>query len=205
MLAEIQRLRYDVYCIERGFLDRNNFPDARESDAYDDYAIQLVARNADGQVSGTARLVLDSELGFPLEAHASGLGHAFHSIERDRTAEISRLAVAKSGRQIPKAGHLRANPLVLFKLFREMCVESRRLGLDYWLASMEPTLQRLLRRLVGFEFIQIGDPMDYYGEVVPYMASIPDFIRTLERDRPDLYEYFGYGTLTGGTPIASPH
>ena len=86
-----------------------------------------------------------------------------------------------------------------------MCVESKRLGLDYWLASMEPTLQRLLRRLVGFEFIQIGEPMDYYGEVVPYMASIADFIRTLERDRPDLYEYFGYGTLTGGKPIASPH
>jgi N-acyl amino acid synthase of PEP-CTERM/exosortase system len=205
MLAEIQRLRYDVYCIECGFLDRNNFPDARESDAYDDHAIQLAAKNADGQVSGTARLVLDSPLGFPLEAHASGLGHAFHSIPRDRTAEISRLAVAKSGRQVPKAGHLHANPLVLFKLFREMGVESRRLGLEYWLASMEPALQRLVRRLVGFEFVQIGEPMDYYGEVVPYMASIADIIRTLERDRPELYEYFGYGTLSGGIPLASPH
>lgn len=205
MLAEIQRLRYDVYCIERGFLDRNNFPDGRESDAYDDYAIQLAARDADGQVSGTARLVLDSPIGFPLEAHARGLGHAFHSIPRDRTAEISRLAVAKSGRQVRKAGQLRAHSLVLFKVFREMCVESKRLGLDHWLAAMEPTLQRLLRRLVGFEFVQIGEPMDYYGEVVPYKASIADFIRTLERDRPDLFEYFGYGTLTGGRPLASRH
>ena len=205
MLADIQRLRYDVYCIERGFLDHNDFPDARESDAYDEHAVHLAAMGVDGQVSGTARLILDSPLGFPLETHARGLSDAFHALPRDRTAEISRLVVSKSGRRVGKAGQFRAHPLILFKVFREMCVESARLGLEYWLAAMEPTLQRLLRRLVGFEFIQIGDPMDYYGEVVPYMASIEHFIRTLERDRPDLFEYFGYGTLTCETPLAGRH
>src|SRR5688572_14080544 len=100
MLAEIQRLRYDVYCIERGFLDRSHFPDARESDSYDDYAVQLAATDANGRVSGTARLVLDSPLGFPLEAHAGGLDESFQILPRDRMAEISRLAVAKSGRSI---------------------------------------------------------------------------------------------------------
>ena len=204
MLAEIQRLRYDVYCIERGYLDHKQFPDARESDAYDGFSVHLAGRDVDGKVSGTARLVLDSPLGFPLEAHATGLSPEFLAVPRERMAEISRLAVAKAGRKPRKPGQLNADPIVLFKVFREICAHSTRLGLDYWLAAMEPTLQRLLRRLVGFEFVQIGDPMDYYGEVVPYMGSIEVFRQGIERDRPELFDYF-YGAPTSGTRPADRH
>ena len=200
MLAEIQRLRYDVYCVERGYLDGNDFPDDRESDAFDDYAVHLVATGVDGEVIGTARLVVDSPLGFPLEAHAASLYPVFHSLPRHRTAEISRLVVAKSGRNIQTTGRRRVHPVVLFKVFREICLESRRAGLHYWLAAMEPSLQRLIRRLLGFEFIQIGDPMDYYGEVVPYMGNIAEFRAIMERERPELFDYFGYsGVVTCGT------
>lgn len=197
MLAEIQRLRYDVYCVERGFLDGNAFPDDREWDAFDEFAIHLVATGTDGQVTGTARLVVDSPLGFPLEERAGGLGPAFDALPRHRTAEISRLVVAKSRRHVHKSGREsgreRVHPVVLFKVFREICIESRRAGLHYWLAAMEPSLQRLIRRCLGFEFVQIGEPIEYYGTVVPYMASIADFRATLLRDRPDIFEYFGYG------------
>ena len=209
MLAEIQRLRYDVYCIERGFLDRNDFPDDREWDAYDEYAVHLLATGADGQVTGTARLVVDSPLGFPLESHAHNLDPVFRTLPRHRTAEISRLAVAKSGRSIHKSGRQRVHPVVLFKVFREICVESERNGFHYWLAAMEPTLQRLLRRLLGFEFVQIGEPIEYYGQVVPYMASVAEFRATIERDRPDLFEYFGYAgapsDATFETQLAGQH
>jgi len=42
---------------------------------------------------------------------------------------------------------------------------------------MEPALERWLRRLVGIEFAPVGASMDYYGEVVPYGASILDVER----------------------------
>ena len=198
MLKEIQRLRYDVYCLERGFLDANDFSEQRESDAYDDHAVHCAAMDIEGQVSGTLRLVLDSPLGFPLEGHAQALDEQFRALPRDRTAEISRLAVAKNGRQLRKSGDFREYPLLLFQLFRDMNLESARLGLDYWLAAMEPTLHRLIRRLLGFEFVQIGPPMEYYGEVVPYVASIDAIARSLERRRPDLFEYFGFAGLMSG-------
>lgn len=193
MLTNIQRLRYDVYCLERQFLDATVFPDKQEFDAYDDSAVHCVAMDGEGEILGALRLVLDSPLGFPVEAHAQGLDEPLLGIPRARTAEISRLVVAKQPRPLRRAGG--SSPLVLFELFRQMNLESVRLGLEYWVAAMEPTLHRMLRRVLGFEFVQIGGPMEYYGEVFPYMARIADIGASLRRDRPDLFEYFGFAAF----------
>jgi N-acyl-L-homoserine lactone synthetase len=201
LAKEIHRLRFDVYCLERGFLDPAEFPDAEERDAYDQVAVQCAALDPAGRVSGTLRLVPDSEHRFPLEAHARRLDPAFRSLPRERTAEISRLVVARDGRTLREAGELLPYPMILFRLFREMNMQSARLGLDFWLAAMEPSLHRLLRRLMGINFVEIGPAMDYFGEVVPYMASIAGVARTLERSRPDLYEYFGFAALAAGREI----
>jgi N-acyl amino acid synthase of PEP-CTERM/exosortase system len=194
MLAEIQRLRYEVYCLERGYLDPQDFPDELESDFYDKFSLHCAVVEAEKQLSGTLRLVPDTPKGFPLESHAGGLDEAFHRIPRDRAAEISRLVVARHGRRLGQIGDLRY-PLILFPLFREMNLQSARLGLEYWLAAMEPTLHRLLRRLLGFTFVQIGEPMEYYGRVVPYMACIADIADTLRRQRPHLFRYFGFNEI----------
>jgi N-acyl-L-homoserine lactone synthetase len=195
MLTNIQRLRYDVYCLERQFLDATVFPDKREFDAYDDSAVHCVAMDGEGEILGALRLVLDSPLGFPVEDHTEALDVPMHGIPRARTAEISRLVVAKHPRPLrrPRVGG--SSPLVLFELFRQMNLESARLGLEYWLAAMEPTLHRMLRRVLGFEFVQIGGPMEYYGEVFPYMARIADIASSLRRDRPDLFKYFGFAAF----------
>jgi N-acyl amino acid synthase of PEP-CTERM/exosortase system len=195
MMADIQKLRYEVYCRERGFLDAKDFPEERESDAYDEASVHCAAVEGEGQVTGGLRLVLDSPLGFPLESRASGLDEAFHRIPRDRSAEISRLVVARHGRLLRHPAEFGSYPLILFRLFREMNLQSAELGLEYWLAAMEPTLHRLLRRLLGFAFVQVGKPMEYYGEVRPYMARIADVGERLEHQRPDLFVYFGFAEL----------
>jgi N-acyl amino acid synthase of PEP-CTERM/exosortase system len=203
MLTGIQRLRYDVYCLERQFLDAQTFSDKREYDAYDDSAVHCVAMDAEGEILGALRLVLDSSLGFPVEAHAVGLQDALHGIPRARTAEISRLVVARQPRPLRRRRADGSYPLVLLELFRQMNLESARLGLEYWLAAMEPTLHRMLRRVLGFEFVQIGGPMDYYGEVFPYLACIADVASALERDRPDLFDFFGFPAFGFGTADSS--
>jgi N-acyl-L-homoserine lactone synthetase len=189
-LEEIQRLRYDVYCNECGFLDGSNFPDEREQDDYDAVSVHCAVSDATGKVAGTARLVCDSGLGFPLEAHARRLDPVFYALPRGRTAEISRLVVAKSSRGY--LGESRPDPGVLFALFRELNRESAGLGLRYWIAAMEPTLSRLLRRLLRIDMVLIGEPMDYYGEVLPYLVPIEDAARRFRRTRPDLFSYFGF-------------
>jgi len=177
----VARLRYDVYCVERGFVDPAGCPEGCELDEYDRFSIPIAVEHG-SEVVAALRLVLDSPLGFPLEKRARELYPSYARMEPARTAEISRLVVARSHRDC------RA---LLLKLFKKMYARSVRLGLAYWLAAMEPALERRLRRLVGIEFTPVGRSMDYYGEVVPYAAAIPDVERTLEQHRPKLHAYFG--------------
>ena len=197
VLKEIQRLRYDVYCVECGYLAAEDFTEGRESDTYDDFSVHCAAAEAGGKLAGTLRLVLDSPRGFPLERHAGVLDAAFRAVPRGRTAEISRLIVARDGRRLLHTGELGEYSAVLFALFREMNLQSRRLGLDYWLAAMEPSLHRLLRRLLHFAFVPIGEPMEYHGLVVPYIVRIRDVATTLATKRPHLFRYFGFGESDG--------
>ena len=126
-------------------------------------------------------MVLDSPRGFPLEEHADGLLDTRPRVERERTGEISRLIVAADYR----AGTIR-QPLLLFGLFRHLYEECGRLDLGYLVAAMEGSLARLLRRL-GFPFLPLGDPISYFGEVVPYGATLvsmrPGYENILEYER----------------------
>jgi N-acyl-L-homoserine lactone synthetase len=166
VLDGIHRLRYQVYCIERQFLDLAAYPQGREQDEYDQYAVHFAATDPGGRVVGTARLVLDSPIGFPLERRRPRLFPEFQRLPRARTGEISRLILAHGHR----GGTIR-EPEILFGLFKALHDECRRLRLDYVLASMEPRLCRLLRRL-GFPFGPIGEVMDYFGPVTPYYAQL---------------------------------
>lgn len=160
----MQRLRYEVYCLEQHFVDAARCTDGRESDEYDLHAIHFAAATDRGEVVATLRLVLDSPLGFPLERRAPGLLGDRPPGERSHTGELSRLVIAPRYR----TATIR-EPLILFGLFRHLYEEAWRLDLDYLVAAMEGKLARLLRRL-GFPFVPLGEPISYYGEVTPYGA-----------------------------------
>ena len=160
-LAELQRLRYDVYCLEREFISPNRFPDRRERDDYDDAALHFAAW-IDGDLAGTVRLVPDSPVGFPMEQFApAGLTRSA-GLARERTAEISRLVLA---RQYRRSGTSTGSRL-LSELFRHGFDQGIQLGFDTLIAALEPTLLRLLTRL-GYVLKPIGSPFDWYGPVMP--------------------------------------
>jgi N-acyl amino acid synthase of PEP-CTERM/exosortase system len=190
MLAAIQQLRYEVYCLERHFIDPARFPDKREFDEYDPTSVHFATRDARGGIVGTLRLVLDSPLGFPMEAHAPHLFLGFGTVERSKVAEISRLIVTRADRRFERGETLRRHHRVLLPLFRDMYRKSLALDLEHWLAAMEPALHRLLETVMGLSFRPAGEPMDYYGQVVPYVAEIREMERSLERQRPALFAYF---------------
>jgi Acetyltransferase (GNAT) domain len=79
----IERLRYEVYCLECGFLDPADYLDRREQDEYDGYSVHLAGFNSEGDVIASLRLVRDSPLGFPLEAHSKELHPEFQDLPRD--------------------------------------------------------------------------------------------------------------------------
>ena len=195
-LGAIQRLRYEVYCLERQFRDAADCPDGREHDEFDPYSVHVYATDGSGAVAGTVRLIRYSPLGLPIERHGT-LSIPSRYTEAGEWAEISRLIVAKDARR--QKDH---QPLLLLELFGRTFEESRRLGMKYLVAAMEPALWRLLRR-VGFPFEPIGPAIDYFGTVVPYGATVdalePGYqkMRALQRQlaqkRPELAAKFQMG------------
>lgn len=208
---EVQQLRYAVYCLECKYLDAARYPNERETDEYDPYSVHFAATNERNEMVATLRLVRDSRLGYPLEQHAGSLSAEYRGLPRDKTAEISRLILARSYRRRANDGlygqelgnpekdaeaqaeatYRRSQyPLILFGLFKEMYLESVNMGLEYWVAAMESSLQRMLSKF-GLGLRQVGDPMSYYGEVIPYYASIRQLEEFVMGNRPDVFRFFG--------------
>jgi len=206
----VQQLRYSVYCVECKYLDASRYPSQRETDEFDPYSVHFAATNERQELVATLRLVRDSSLGFPLELHAEHLSADYRKLPRDKTAEISRLILARSyrrrandglyGQELggpPKDAEAQAEatyrrsqyPLILFGLFKEMYVESVNMGLEYWVAAMEAGLQRMLTKF-GLGLHQVGEPMSYYGEVIPYYASIRQLEEFVMNSRPDVFRFF---------------
>jgi len=203
MLAAIQELRYEVYCLERNFIDPDRFPDKREVDEYDPASVHFAATDERGRMVGTLRLVLDSPLGFPIEAHVPRPVPVLREMDRNKTAEISRLIVARTDRGFDRGDALRRHHRILLPLFRDMYRKSVALEIDYWLAAMEPGLHRLLEALMGLSFRPAGDSIEYYGSVVPYVAEVREMERAMERRRPALFAYFQ--DRTAGTRLSRVH
>lgn len=201
-------MRYEVYCHGRRFLDPTSYPDGRESDEFDEHSIHFgcVARRTNSVV-GTIRLVARSALGFPLSSHCK----FDESALPESTCEISRLAVSKEYRRradddafgVPSAvfeddalanRNRRRRPEIVLGLYKVMYQESKRRGVNAWIAAMESSLVRLLWRY-SFTFDAIGPEVDYYGPVVPYLARIDEIEKTVRARQPQLYAEFNEGAL----------
>lgn len=203
-------LRFAVFCKECGFLPEADYPEEFESDKYDPKAAQFAARNAEGRVVGTSRLVMPSpETSFPFLTHCKTY-EDYELPSFAECAEVSRLAVDRSyrrragdtlsgvnpaelegarlpGRQGPDK---RVNaPLLVLGLYREMYRYSRANGIRYWFAAMERSLAKVLS-LYGFAFEAIGPEQDYYGPVRPYVGDLRSLERFLRGYNANLLTWF---------------
>jgi N-acyl-L-homoserine lactone synthetase len=185
LLESSYRLRYQVYCVERGFLDPSNYPDQLERDEFDRFSLHIGVMHDDGNLIGTSRLVKVSMAGLPLFRHCGIFPHE-HELyrEENRVAEISRLCMSREQRD-GSAGGSR----IALSLYRATYQASKRFGLTHWLVAMEPSLHRLLAAL-GVPFRPIGPVTDYFGPVAPYMCDLQEFDEIiLSRKRPRLRSF----------------
>jgi N-acyl amino acid synthase of PEP-CTERM/exosortase system len=203
------RLRYQVYCLERGYEAVDAYPDQRETDQYDsNSAHSLLVSSYDNTLIGTVRLVLanhnDLENSFPMQ-HIGPLSNVLHGsrpFSLSRTAEISRFAISKSGRKVPQRGagspgnrsrkpvgsaNISA-PSIMLGLMRATMRMSHEHGITDWLAVMEPTLLRLLSRF-GIYFQPIGPMVEYHGFRQPCYANVHLLLERMRCERPDVWGY----------------
>lgn len=217
LLRQAQRVRFVVYCQEKGFEDPDDHPDGLERDEYDDRSVHCVLRYKLHERKGSpefvanVRLVLidpaEPRAPFPIETHC-GCGfwdpQPFKGVPRESIAEISRFAVISDFRRRRDDGdgphglkevptdaspdERRHTPPLVVGLFRATLQLSVAHGVTHWYAVMEPTLFRLLRRF-GVHFEQIGEDVEYRGLRRPCKVGIGDMLEKMHRERREVWEF----------------
>ena len=194
-MDESHRLRYQVYCVERGFLNAADYPDRRECDEFDRYSLHLGVTAPDAALLATARLVKVNMVGLPLFRHCRLYPRELDFFQdQTRVAEISRLCVSRTLRR-RRIGSVS----VAINLYRAIYQASKRNGFTHLLVATEPSLQRLLSSL-KMPFREIGPQTDYYGPVAPYVVDLSKLDQTiLSQSLPALHSF-----LDGLEPEFSP-
>jgi N-acyl amino acid synthase of PEP-CTERM/exosortase system len=198
LIDQVYRLRFQVYCVERGFEDPAQYPDGREIDADDARSLHsLLIDRITGQAVGTVRLILPSygdEL--PLFG-VLGCSRAASELPAATTAEVSRFAVAKAfRRRFEKRWCLQSGcasiggrgpilQLLTFGLIQAVAIMSAFGGVTHIVGMMEPALLRLLERL-GIAFHPLGGLVEYHGSRQPGWAVMRHLIANIKKHHPEL-------------------
>jgi N-acyl-L-homoserine lactone synthetase len=197
LLNESYRLRYQVYCVERGFLNAENHPDRLERDEFDRFSLHIGVVNQDRVLVATSRLVMVSMAGLPLFRYCAIHAHEHELYREDnRVAEISRLCMSRRLR-----GRRSGGSAIALNLYRATYQASKRHGFTHWLAAMEPSLQRLLSS-IGVPFRAIGPLTDYFGPVAPHLVDLREFDQVILSGTQPVLSMFLEGLEPEFSPVA---
>lgn len=188
LVRDAHRVRYQVYCLERGYEPGQ---DGLEIDDYDANARHVVLRlSGCGTVIGTARLILPDAArpagSFPMQAVCAP--ERFAGLPFARTAEISRFAMSKDRRGLSAA----ATSMSRLALVRGLVQLSQDQGTTHWCAVMERTLLRLLRAS-AIHFQDMGPVVEYHGLRQPAFCHLPTMLARMAREQPDIWHFVTNG------------
>ena len=181
-LEDVYRLRYRIYCLEKGYESKEKNPDGIEMDEYDVYSIHFIAKVFNEAV-GTARLILNNPLGFPAEKYCKTDITSF-SIKKEQTVEISRFAVSNTLFRALQFDRTK----ILIGLFREVYQETKQLGIENLCAAMGKGLQRLLCKY-GIIFSPLGPVVDYHGPRAFHLSSMANMEEDVFLKNCDLFKF----------------
>ena len=202
----VYRLRYQIYCLETGFLQSQGFPDGLEKDEYDDSSEHYLIRHREtGIFAATTRLILPDpscpQRPFPTECLSSwvNLPQRFDNVFRRRLGEASRFCVSNDFKRRPgelgtttgaRLGNLqnymtsederRIFPHITLALLACLVRMSARRGITHWYAFMEASLIRLFK-LLGLYWIAIGPITDFHGRRQPCIIELAEFLERVKK------------------------
>lgn len=208
-MEEIFRLRFKVYCEEWGFEDPRNYPDGQERNEFDDKSEHFaIWSTSDESIVGSARIILPSDLGYPLEENCeldpalykSALGNSGIS----KIGEVSRLAISKEYRkriednvlmgfssELPTddvIDHEKRKCNYVHEFYKYLLLQSIEVGLTHWYVAMKRGLYVLLKR-VGMVYHPIGPEIDYHGLRTPYLGNLQEIKECMIKKDPHCFEF----------------
>jgi N-acyl amino acid synthase of PEP-CTERM/exosortase system len=167
------QLRYQVYCLEKGFEDTSKFEDGMEVDHYDDDAIHFLVKDRISDTwLATARLVIADAESLPMGTVAD---FDLDPIDRkERVAEFTRLSILPTFRhqaRKPRGSQPSGEPEILLGVFRAVMGYCGEIGVKSVLFLCRRSIWRVLGRL-GVEMQQIGPPCQHRGVRFPYLINL---------------------------------
>ncbi|QSA95686.1 PEP-CTERM/exosortase system-associated acyltransferase [Methylococcus sp. EFPC2] len=170
------KLRYDVYCLEKGYEEAKKFVDQLEVDEYDDTSAHFLIRcRATQSWIGTYRIVFNRFNELPLSKHASIYPEHIPT-HGGISAEFSRLAILRRF-QVPKNGAITDAQFechILMKAIHSGISYSRQKGAMDVVFFCQRSLGRVVDKL-GLVVKQIGPKSQYRGSRYPYLGRLNDF------------------------------
>jgi N-acyl amino acid synthase of PEP-CTERM/exosortase system len=203
-MEDVFRLRYRVYCEEKGFLSASDYPDGLETDEFDETSTHMVVHGDGSEPKGYLRLVeCADQRQLPMFAHGMATDEEFPIPAPGGAVEMSRMMVSSEYRKklrspddgFPASATLldpparNASDLIQLKLLRLAYQRAVEINARWLVAAIEPTQGRKLGML-GCPNRPIGPVGDYYGSVRPHATDLRELERTLQSERPALWAFF---------------
>lgn len=193
------RIRYHVYCEERGWEDPAAFPAGEERDRWDDDAVPFVVRERhSGRCVAAMRLVLPRAVDFPIETLGCLAPDHAPQLRRRQLTEISRICLIRTPASWMYQGAIPAGlgrvprPRefeVLLGLLRAVWAYGLGRGIDHGYLLVTEPFARLLRRL-GVVLHAAGVPVEHRGLRAPYLVDLHESGRSMRALSPAVDELF---------------
>jgi len=190
-------IRYQVYCEEMGFENKDDFPLEQEFDDHDQHSAHFIVRHKQtGQWVGAMRLIFQKGQILPIQQYCT-LQTEMVKKDVKRSAEISRLCVVKEVRRgfveidppngiedeneaIKETNNIRLlhdtkkiNRKIIWGLLNaatEYCHSNK---IENWYFITTAALAKVLRK-GGFNMLNIGEPCYHNGERYPFKKDVVD-------------------------------
>lgn len=142
-IEEMYNLIWQVYAIEKKYIDANLFSPEILKDEYEQNAIRIGAFN-EKKLIGALRLILSSSQGFYVE---KDFNVDLSEFSYKEMAELSRFVVLKEYR----------NKLISFGLLKKAFQISRRKKIKYWIVVISEKMKTYFTRNFGIKFYPIKE------------------------------------------------
>jgi GNAT superfamily N-acetyltransferase len=178
-LEKMYNLVWKVYALEKKWIDPSRFSIETLKDEYETNSIKIGAFKTENLV-GTIRIILPSSLHFYVEKDFNVEFPEF--LQKEKTAELSRLVVAKEWR----------NKLISFGLLKKAFEISREIGIKYWIVVIKENVKNYFSKHFGIKFhpvklnpftekhLEARKKMENYykdGNPLPYLISLNEILK----------------------------
>jgi len=189
------QVRYQVFCVERGFEEPDNFANYQELDPWDGHSHHFVVQDREsGAGVAAGRIVLPTAGQLPVEGLGCITAPPAVAVSGRQVAEVSRICMVRddvtSGPGLPIQAVSRSSESeVLLGLIRAVIRYSWDNEIPYLYMLVTRSLARLLKRL-GVDCTQVGEDIEHRGLRAPYLIDINESWRGLVARSGEVAEMF---------------